>query len=395
VDRQEIAGHLVGFPWPERAAVTDFEGVALAAAVSRDGPSVAFFSDGDGTSSRLKKGRCKMTRVRTATIRAAWLLAATAIAVAGSAQTPSPALLVLEKGARTLAIVDPVRLAIVARIDAGDDPHEVVVSDDGRAYISNYGAFTTPGHTLSVADLAAGKALSPVDLGALVAPHGLALAGGKVYFTAEGSKAIARYDPATRQVDWALGIGQNRTHMLVVAGGLDRIFTSNVNSDTITIAERAPGGDVSGWVTTQVAVGKGPEGFDVSPDGKELWAANSGDGTVSVVDVGAKKVVATVPSGTRRANRLKFTPDGGRVLISDLASGDLVVLDAATRREDRRIALGHGAAGILVSADGARAYVAVSPDASVAVVDLVTLSVTGRIATGKGPDGLAWWGGVR
>jgi YVTN family beta-propeller protein len=319
------------------------------------------------------------------------LTALLAIAGAVQAQAASPALLLLEKGARSLAIVDPDRLEIVARVGAGDDPHEVVASEDGRfAYISNYGAFSTPGHTLSVVDLVARKALPPVDLGALRAPHGLAFVAGKVYFTAEGSKVIARYDPATRQIDWVLGIGQNRSHMLVVSRDRERIFTSDVNSDTVTILERAKGGDVSGWTMTHVPVGKGPEGFDVSPDGRELWAANSHDGTVCVVDVGARKVLQTLPLGTKFANRLRFTPDGKRVLISDLGTGDLLILDAATRREVKRISLGHGAAGILVAPDGSRAFVAVSPDDSVAVVDLESLSVAGRISTGKGPDGMAW-----
>ncbi|HXK09736.1 MAG TPA: beta-propeller fold lactonase family protein [Vicinamibacteria bacterium] len=324
-------------------------------------------------------------------------LSALSLLLAGAKGGPAQgALLVLEKGTRSLAIVDPGRLEILARVDAGDDPHEVVASEDGRfAYVSNYGAFGTPGHTLSVVDLAARKALPAVDLGALRAPHGLELAGGKVYFTAEGSKMIGRYDPATRQVDWALGVGQNRTHMLLVAPDLSRIFTSNVNSDTVTLLENASGGDVSGWTATHVPVGKGPEGFDVSPDGRELWAANSGDGTVSVVDLSARKVVQTLPVNTKRANRLKFTPDGKRVLISDLGSGDLLVLDAASRRELKRLNLGHGVAGILVAGDGSRAYVAVSPDDQVAVVDLETLSVTGRLATAKGPDGMAWAARVR
>jgi YVTN family beta-propeller protein len=320
-----------------------------------------------------------------------WLAALMPIAAAAHAQSASPTLLVLEKAARSLAIVDPGRLEILARVDAGEDPHEVVASEDGRfAYVSNYGAFSTPGHTLSVVDPAARKALPAVDLGALRAPHGLELVAGKVYFTAEGSKAIGRYDPATRQIDWALGIGQDRTHMLVVTRDLDRIFTSNVNSDTVTILERAKGSDVSGWTMIHLPVGKGPEGFDVSPDGRELWAANSHDGTVSVVDVNAKKVLQTLPLGTKRANRLKFTPDGRKVLVSGLGNGDLLVLDAESRRELKRLNLGRGAAGILVAPDGARAYVAVSPDDSVAVVDLETLSVAGRVATGKGPDGMAW-----
>ena len=307
------------------------------------------------------------------------------------AQTPSPALLVLEKNDKSMAIVDPGTLKIVGRVPAGEDPHEIVASEDGKyAYISNYGAFQNPQHTISIADLSAQKALPAVDLGALRAPHGLEMAHGKVYFTAEGSKVIGRYDPATHQFDWTLGIGQNRTHMLVVSKDENRIFTANVNSDTISILDRDKNGDASGWIETPIAVGKGPEGFDVSPDGKEVWVANSHDGTLSIIDLASRKVVQTLDMPTKFANRVKFSPDGKLVLISDLGMGDLVVLDAAARKEIKRLNLGHGVAGILIVPDGSRAYVAVSPDAQVAVIDLKTFSVTGRIATGKGPDGMAW-----
>ena len=312
-------------------------------------------------------------------------------AVVASAQIPSPVLLVLEKSDKSLAIVDPATLKVVGRIPAGEDPHEVVASADGKyAYISNYGAFQTPQHTLSVADLSARKALPAVDLGSLRAPHGLEWVNGKVYFTAEGSKVIGRYDPVSRQVDWTLGVGQNRTHMLVVSKDESRIFTANVNSDTVSILDRDKSGDVSGWIETPIPVGKGPEGFDVSPDEKELWAANSHDGTLSIVDLGTRKVVQSLDLGTKRANRVKFTPDGKLVLISDLEVGELVIVDAPARKEVKRIKLGRGVAGILIVPDGSKAYVAVSPDSQIAIIDLKTLEVTGRIQTGGGPDGMAW-----
>jgi DNA-binding beta-propeller fold protein YncE len=307
------------------------------------------------------------------------------------AQIPSPALLVLEKNDKSMAIVDPGTLKVVGRVPAGEDPHEIVASEDGKyAYISNYGAFQNPQRTISIADLSAQKALPAVDLGALLAPHGLDIVNGKVYFTAEGSKVIGRYDPVTRRVDWTLGIGQNRTHMLVVSRDESKIFTANVNSDTISILDRDKNGDASGWIETPISVGKGPEGFDVSPDSKELWAANSHDGTLSIIDLASKKVVQTLDLHTKFANRVKFSPDGKLVLIADLGTGDLVVLDAAARKEIKRVNLGHGVAGILIVPDSSRAFVAVSPDSEVAVVDLKTFSVTGRIATGKGPDGMAW-----
>ena len=64
-----------------------------------------------------------------------------------AAETPSAALLVLNKGNNTLAIVDPVAMKVVARVPAGRDPHEVVASK-GLAFISNYGG----NNTLSVVD---------------------------------------------------------------------------------------------------------------------------------------------------------------------------------------------------------------------------------------------------
>jgi YVTN family beta-propeller protein len=103
-----------------------------------------------------------------------------------------------------------------------------------------------------------------------------------------------------------------------------------------------PGGD---WDESVISVGPGAEGFDVSPDGRELWTANAQDGTVSVIDLESKKVAATLPANVQTANRLKFTPDGKLVFVSALRSPTLAVLDARTRKEFKRIAIGHGPPG--------------------------------------------------
>ncbi len=141
---------------------------------------------------------------------------------------------------------------------------------------------------------------------------------------------------------------------------------------------------------TNIPVGSRDEGFDISPDGKEAWIANAGDGTVSVIDLGVKRVTATLQVDTKSANRLKFTPDGKRVLISLLGAPDLVVIDVAHHSVEKKIPVGHGAAGILIQPDGKRAYIACTPDNYVSIIDLVTLEVTGHIDAGGNPDGLAW-----
>lgn len=333
-------------------------------------------------------------------------------AVVAAQGTPRESLLALSKSDHTLAIVDPASLKVLAKIPVGNDPHEVIASTDGKtAYVSNYGGGAY--NTLAVIDLQTQKPLVPVDLGPLRGPHGLVFVGGKVWFTAEAAKAIGSYDPATQRVDWILGTGQNRTHMIYVSDDLKRIITSNVSSGTVSIIEKTaarsgppspapspsgmqapprppmvpPGGD---WNETVVKVGNGSEGFDVAPDGKELWVANAQDGTISIIDLASKKVIDTVAANARGANRLKFTPDGARVFVSCLGGEDEIVIDAATRKEIKRIKLGHGAAGIQMQPDGARVFVACSPDNYIAVIDLKTLEVIGHIDVGTQPDGLAW-----
>lgn len=335
------------------------------------------------------------------------VLGATLAALLRAQSRPKETLLALSKQDQTLAIVDPSSLKVLARIPVGNDPHEVIASSDGKtAYVSNYGFGAY--NTIALVDLEGRKALPAIDLGPLRGPHGLIFVGGKTWFTAEAAKAIGSYDPATHKVNWILGTGQDRTHMIWVSEDQKRIITTNVSSGTVSIIDKVaprspgpspahavaasprptpPGGD---WEETVVKVGSGSEGFDLSPDQKEIWVANAQDGSISIINSGSKTVIDTIAANLPGANRLKFTPDGARVLVSSLRSGDLTVFEAATRKEIKRVKLGHGTAGILVEPTGERAFVACSPDNYIVVIDLKSLEDVGHIDVGHNPDGLAW-----
>jgi YVTN family beta-propeller protein len=315
------------------------------------------------------------------TIPSVLFLTAAAAGMLHTAPTPANALLVLEKAQNSLVIVDPATLQIVARAPAGENPHEVAVADDGLiAYISNYS-----GNTISRVDLAAQKPLPPIDLGALRQPHGLEFVNGKLYFTAEGSKVVGRYDPVTAKVDWVMGTGQNRTHMVIASKDFKTVLTSNISSSTISVIENRG----RGWTIDNIPVGHGSEGFDLTPDGKELWVANAGDHTISVIDMAQKKVVATLPS-TNNANRLKITRDGKYAFVSNLGGSGLLVIDVATRKPFKTIPTSGSTEGLLMSPDGAHAYTTMNDRDSVAVIDMKNFTVTGEVKTGRGPDGLAW-----
>src|SRR5712691_10198137 len=157
--------------------------------------------------------------------------------VGAAEDTPLGKVLALSKRDHMLAIVDPATLEVVARVPVGADPHGVVASSDGsKAYVSIYGGGRY--HALSVVDLVGRKALPEIYTGALNGPHGLAFVGGKVWFTAEGAKAVARFDPVTSTIDWVMGTGQNRTHMLHVTADEKQVYTTNVSSGTVSVIEK-------------------------------------------------------------------------------------------------------------------------------------------------------------
>jgi len=195
----------------------------------------------------------------------------------------------------------------------------------------------------------------------------------------KADNALAIVDPASGKVVGLVPVGES-PHEVTVSSDGTLAFVANFGARTITEIER---------VQTQIPVGKGPEAIDISPDRKEVWTAHGGDGGVSIIDPATRRVTQTLDLHTRRSNRLKFTPDGKLVLITDDGGGDLLILKAATRKEIKRIGIGHGPEGILIVPGGSRSYIALSRDNRVAILDLQTLEVTGSVETGRNPDGMA------
>lgn len=319
--------------------------------------------------------------------------------VSNAQSTPKRSLLALSKANHTLAIVDPATLNIIARIPVGEDPHEVVASSDGKtAYVCIYGGGSL--HEINIIDLVAQKPLLNIDTRPLFGPHDITFVNDKAWFTAEGSKSVGRYDPATGKLDWSMGTGQDRTHMIHVTADGKKIYTTNVSSGTVSIlvdtliqpGKMAPPNAKprEDWMQTIIPTARGSEGFDVSPDGSELWTASSEQGIISIINTAEKKLDAKIDAKVLGANRLKFTPDGKLVFISSLQSGELTIYDAKTRKEIKRIKIGNGAAGILMDEEGSRAFVACSADNYIAIIDLKTLEVTRHLDVGGVPDGLAW-----
>jgi YVTN family beta-propeller protein len=343
------------------------------------------------------------------------------ITSAASAQLPQSTVLILSKDDGTLAIVDASTLKVVAKVPVGVNPHEVTASPDGtRAYVSNYGNGSQ--NTLTVVDLPNQNRLATVDLGPLYGDHGMTYVGGHLWFTAEREKLIARLDPATDKVDWEMGTGQIGTHLLWVAKDMRHIVTVNAGSSTLSLLQERPvisaaeekkdpfpyskygaqttrgtnGPPAPDWDESFVSIGGHPEAFDVLHDASGnptmVWAGRYSDASIAIVDYASQKIVDTIQTNEPNLLRIRFTPNGQLAVVATDTGHDVLVVDVASRKIIKRIPIGTGGGGIVISPDSSRAFVSISPSDYVAVIDLKTLTLVGKVDAGPNPDGM-WWVG--
>lgn len=318
----------------------------------------------------------------------------------------SGTLLVLNKSDNTVSLINLATRKTVATLPTGVGPHEVAVSPNGKiAVIADYGA-QTPGSSLTVIDIPGKKHVKTIDLGQYRRPHGIVwLRGNEIAVTVEGNKAMLIVDVQSGQVAGVIATDQNVSHMVVVAARSQKAFIANIGSGSVTVLDLKARRKVSDILT-----GAGAEGIDISPDQKEVWVTNRAANTVSVIDVASLKIIATLESKDFPI-RAKFAPGGKYVLVSNARSGDVAVFDAATRKEVRRIPMQLKAAegatagqrifgnqfgqspvpvGILVASKLSHAFVANTNADIVTMIDLKTWQITERLTAGKEPDGLGY-----
>jgi len=231
-------------------------------------------------------------------------------------------------------------------------------------------------------------------LGPLWNPHGIVVQGGLFYFTAEGARAIAAYDAGTNRVVWIMGTGQGSTHMLAFNPDGKSLVTTYRGSGNVSVFDSTGADSLvpGGWKETIVPACEGPEGVDIRPDGREAWVGCHGSNGITIVDLAQKKMTASFATNTRALARVKFAFGGKYLLATDPSNGELVIFDAASRQELKRLKLGAASEAIFPERDARHVLIGVTNEDDVAEVDLETMSIVRRFNTGQGPDGMAWIG---
>lgn len=302
-------------------------------------------------------------------------------------------LLVANKGNQTLSIVDPVSGATLAAVpEAGITGHEVVASADGRrAFVPIYsntgvGHAGTDGQLIRVIDLAKQEVVGTVDLGRGLRPH-CAVIGprdGLLYVTTELGNDITVIDPDSLQIRHTIPTGQPESHMLVLSHDGKRGYTANVGPGTVSVLDIA-----AKKVVTIIPISAQTQRISISADDRHVFTADQTQPRLAVIDTATNGISTWIDLPSTGYGTAP-TPDGRWLLVALNKINQVGLIDLNTLKLVRTVPVPKSPQEVLVQPDGKLAYVSCDASRQVAVIRIPDGQVTKLINTGPGTDGLAW-----
>lgn len=248
--------------------------------------------------------------------------------------TPIRGMIAVDKIGCNILFLNPQTYEIETRLEGFQRTvHELlVIPETGMAYVPIYGdgihgRNPNPGHTLHVIDLIKREIKDSIDLSPFRAPHTVRLAAdGMIYITCENSAVVAVIDPKTNKMVYAIDSGSKNGHRLAIAPDGQRLYTDNEEDASVSVID-LPNRKLLGQIKTPQALA----GVAVSNDGKTVIAVSDEKPVIFVIDTAAGKVVREVAleGAEKPAQIARYSPDGKLVVVSNLNSNMLHIIDAS------------------------------------------------------------------
>jgi DNA-binding beta-propeller fold protein YncE len=256
-----------------------------------------------------------------------------------------------------------------------------VSSTGTKAVVTSYDPTPPDGSSLSIVDLSTFET-SRHFVGTLFRPQSIAVSDDVAWYTVDSQPALGAFN--LRAAGW-LGrrpAALKQPPRLVAATRDGLLMTTDAASPEVAFDSRDR--------LTYVAVRGVPSLIELSPDDHQLWVVSGAQ--VTILDVAGKTVAGSIDLPIRRPGALQFLPDGGRIVITDLESGDALVLDAHTYELRGRVHVGRMPSDIAITPNGRQAYIVLTGDNQVIGLDLTRMAIFQAITTGDAPTRIVWTG---
>ena len=237
-----------------------------------------------------------------------------------------------------------------------------------------------------VVDLAGRKVVGNVEFGHGVRPHDPVFGpkDGLLYVTTELDNSITIVDPKTLKIVGTIPTSQAESHMLAISHDGRRGYTANVGPGTVSVL------DLKARKTIAVIpISKKTQRISISMDDRLVFTSDQTKPHLAVIDTATNKVKTWIPLPGLGYGSAP-TPDGKWLLIALPEADKVAVIDVGAMKVARTIDVAPAPQAVLISPDGKVAYASCAASNQVAEIDLATWKVTRLISTGKSPDGMAW-----
>jgi len=314
-----------------------------------------------------------------------------------SSSATTPTLLVANQGDRTLSLIDvhATRLSGVVQENVPDGwVHELATSPDGRTAFapiygnSGVGKPGTDGRKMLVVDVASRKIIGNVDFGHGVRPHAVVYdpSHDLLYVTTELDRSITAVDPHTLKVIASIPTEQPESHMLAISHDGKRGYTANVGPGTVSVLDL-----VARKTVTVIPISANTQRISISNDDTMVFTSDQTKPQLAVIDTATNKVKTRVALPSTGYGS-EPTRDGRWLLVALPSVNKVGVVDLDTLKLARTVDVCRSPQEILARPDGKIAYVSCMGSQQVAAIDLSQWKVQALIEAGNGADGLAWAG---
>ncbi len=302
-------------------------------------------------------------------------------------------LLVANKGDQTLGLIDPASARQLVAIPVGGvTGHEVVAIPGGRtAFVPIYGDSGvglpgTDGRNMAVIDVVARRVTGSVDFGRGVRPHCVVFEPktGLLYVTTELDNSVSIVDPRSLMITGTIPTGQAESHMLAITRDGRRGYTANVGPGTVSVLDLKARKTI-----TVIPVSSTIQRISLSADDSMVFTSDQTQPRLAVIDTSANKIRTWVLlPGTGYGTAP--TPDGRWLLVAVPGPRLVAVVDLKEMKVAHSVDVPSAPQEILVRPDGQTAYVSCDSSHKIAVLNLSDWKADRLIDVGRGADGLAW-----
>jgi DNA-binding beta-propeller fold protein YncE len=311
----------------------------------------------------------------------------------GAAAQSKGFLLVANKGDDTLSIVDVrVGLQVAAIPEDGKTGHEVAASPDGRrAFVPIYGSAGvgqagTDGQLIRVIDLGKREVVGTVDFGRGVRPHRPVFGpiNGLLYVTTELENSVTIINPKNLKILGSIPTGSPQSHMLAITHDGRRGYTANVTPGTVSVLDLE-----ARKLLKTIPVATVTQRISLSVDDRWVFTADQTKLRLVVIDTQTDAVSESIPLPGLGYGTAP-TPDGRWLIVACPAVSMVGLVDLTTMSVVRTLNVPKSPQEVLVRPDGAVAYVSCDASGQIAVIDVSNWKLEKLIAVGPAADGLAW-----